>query len=192
MILVTLASSTLAQPRLHRSQAYNGRRNSILYRYIRDTDPEDFYIVFVIEVLEEVNFENIAELRAREQYHIDLLEPPLNEYRAIFDERGREIQREHARKRTSSRVICKNCGMETTRHYLPMHICSGEIIEEKKQLRLERQKELIKRWYKSIVKCAVCDGLYAQGSMSDHLKIHKRDDANHVSHLWQIRTLFDQ
>lgn len=36
---------------LHKSNAYSGRRNSILHRYIREIDPEDFYIVFVIDIL---------------------------------------------------------------------------------------------------------------------------------------------
>lgn len=71
-------------------------------------------------------------------------------------------------------------------------ICSEEIGEEEKQLYLERQKESKKRWNKVIIKCVVCDGPYSQGSMRIHLKIHKQDDLRHFSHLWQIRTLFDQ
>lgn len=99
----------------HKTDAYSDHLNSILHRYIREIDPEDFYLVFVIEVIEEVLFENIHELRAREQRYIDLLQPPLNEYRAVRHEQEREIQREKHKKWSSSRVVCENCGKETAR-----------------------------------------------------------------------------
>ena len=56
-----------------------GRRNTVLYNYMREIGIEHFRI----ELIEKVQCENILQLREREQYYIDLQKPELNMFRAI-------------------------------------------------------------------------------------------------------------
>jgi len=56
-----------------------GRRNTVLYNYMREIGVKHF----CIELIEKVQCETIQQLREREQYHIDLLKPELNMFRAI-------------------------------------------------------------------------------------------------------------
>ena len=58
-----------------------GRRNSILYNFMREIGKEHFKI----ELIEKYPCENRKQLVEREQYFLDLLKPELNEFRAIVD-----------------------------------------------------------------------------------------------------------
>lgn len=64
---------------LKQSEDITGRRNSVLYQFIREQGCTNF----TIELLEEYTHDNPKQLREREQYWIDQLKPELNMFRAI-------------------------------------------------------------------------------------------------------------
>ncbi len=73
------------------SKDTTGRRNSVLYNFMREIGIEHFKI----ELIEKYPCNNRQILFEREQYHLDLIKPELNQFRAIEDpdfEKKRQIR----------------------------------------------------------------------------------------------------
>ena len=136
------------QIHFHNCLDTTGRRDSTLYKFIRENGTEHF----IIELVEEYTCETTKELRTREQYWLDELKPELNMFRAIpnpnyeqecrdkeerrqrsqkfreehkdeLRERSkiyREEYKEEIKKRKSQKVTCE-CGREVTKEFLKKH-----------------------------------------------------------------------
>jgi group I intron endonuclease len=76
-----------------------GRRNTKLYNFMREIGVEHFHI----ELIEKVKCENINQLREREQFHIDILKPELNMFRAIENPNYVRPNREEQNKKNNER-----------------------------------------------------------------------------------------
>jgi len=75
----------------------SGRRNTILYNYMREIGIEHF----CIELIEKNQCENKKQLREREQIYIDLLKPELNMFRAIENPNYVKPNLDQAKKRSN-------------------------------------------------------------------------------------------
>ena len=110
--------------RCHRNccKDLSGRRNSILYKKMREIGVEHFKIILV----EQFPCNSKEELNIREQYYLDLHKPKLNEFNAVLQDN--EFYKENKRKKY----------LENKVEVLKKH---KERYEEKKDEILEKQKE---------------------------------------------------
>jgi group I intron endonuclease len=82
------------------------RPNSKLFKLMREIGTKQFKIILI----ENYACQNKEELRAREQYYIDLLKPSLNVYHAVLDvEARKEKHKVYRKKYTEQKIIC-DCG----------------------------------------------------------------------------------
>jgi len=131
---VYIGSSTYAylasRMNIHRQMCkdVSGRRNTILYNYMREIGVEHFKI----EILEKVICENKQQLREREQHWIDELKPELNMVRAI------PADKEYYKERRD-----KENERETKKKYYEEH--REEIIMKQKQYNKENKEKIAER-----------------------------------------------
>ena len=137
------------QIHFHNCLDTTGRRDSTLYKFIRENGTDHF----TIELVEEYTYETPKELRAREQHWIDELKPELNMFRAIanpnyeqecrdkeerrqrskqfyhdhrqealeYRKKYREEHREEINKMKAEKMTCK-CGCEIVKGYYLGHV----------------------------------------------------------------------
>ena len=153
--------------RIHFYQSLDttGRRNSTLYKFIRENGKEHF----IIELVEEYTCETTKELRAREQYWLDELKPELNMFRAISNPNyEQECRDKEERRQRSNRFYHehKKLVLERQRKYNEDH--KDEIRERKKIYREEHREEIKqKKTEKMMCECG-CE------VSKDHLKRHQQ------------------
>ena len=126
----------------HWSLDTTGRRDSVLYKFIRENGTDHF----TIELVEEYPCETIKELRTREQYWLDELKPELNMFRAIANPNyEQECRDKEERRQRSNRFYHehKELVLERQRKYNEEH--KDKIRERKKKYREEHKEELKKK-----------------------------------------------
>jgi group I intron endonuclease len=152
--------------RCHKNSSKNetGRRDSKLYKYIREKGIEHFQI----ELIEEYTCETKQQLCEREQYWIEQLKPELNMFRAIANPNYEQECRD------------KNERCERSKAFYHSH--KEEILKQNKLYREKNKDEISKRRKKyrdenkeEIFKPITCDCgcIVSKKSMSRHLKSPK-------------------
>ena len=184
---IYIGSSTFAymSSRLHAhkscSKDTSGRRESKLYIHMREIGHEHFKI----EVIESVKCETKLQLKEREQYWIDMLNPELNMFRAIPDPNYKRRYNAELRKKyyedhketildsiKKYREENKEIIKERKKLYREKN---KESIKERKKLYREKNKESIKERKAKIITCE-CGSEHRHDAKANHLKTKKHQN----------------
>jgi hypothetical protein len=147
-----------------------GRRNSVLYKFIRENGTDHF----TIELIEEYPCETIKELRTREQYWLDELKPELNMFRSIANPKyEQECRDKEERRRRSNRFYHehKELVLERQRKYNKDH--KDEIRERKKKYLEDHKEELKKKKAEKMTCECGCEITKLHLKRHQQTKLHK-------------------
>ena len=142
---------------------------------------------FKMILIEDCNVQTKDQLRASEQYHIDLLKPALNVFNAVVDEEELKLKlkaykAEYAIKNKEAIALAKHERYELNK---------AEILEKNKKYREENKErirdakkeyrianlEKLKEKASQKVECSVCGSIYGKRKKAGHERTDKHQKA---------------